>query len=266
MMNNTVQVGDRTALITGTTSGIGYELSRIFARNGFNLVLVSRDEKKLRAQKEALQSENRVAVHIIAKDLSDPHAPTEIIGEVRLQGLHVDILVNNAGFNESGPFLHTSLDRELAMLQVHVTALTHMTKLFLPGMIKRGFGKILNVGSTGSFTPCALDAVYCATKAYVLSFSNAIRAELSSAGVSVSTLCPGATNTEFARKANMESTKLFKGIVMEPKKVAETAFQGLMKNKKVIVPGFANKMLVASVPFTPGIMLDRVSLFLLKKK
>ena len=151
------------------------------------------------------------------------------------------------------------------MLQVHVTALTHMTKLLLPDMIKRGFGKILNVGSTGSFTPCALDAVYCATKAYVMSFSNAIRAELSGTGVSVSTLCPGATNTEFARKAKMESTRLFNGIVMEPQRVAEIAYQGLMKNKKVIVPGFANKMLVASIPFTPGIMLDWVSMFLLKR-
>jgi len=265
MASKGMQVGDRTALITGTTSGIGYELSRIIARNGVNLVLVSRDEKRLRAQKEALQSEYRVAVHIIAKDLSDPHAPAEIYSEVKRQGLHVDILVNNAGFNESGPFLHTSLDRELAMLQVHVTALTHMTKLLLPDMIKRGFGKILNVGSTGSFTPCALDAVYCATKAYVMSFSNAIRAELSGTGVSVSTLCPGATNTEFARKAKMESTRLFNGIVMEPQRVAEIAYQGLMKNKKVIVPGFANKMLVASIPFTPGIMLDWVSMFLLKR-
>jgi short-subunit dehydrogenase len=258
MTNNAVQVSDKTVLITGTTSGIGYELSRICARNGFNLVLVSRDEKKLRAQKEALQSEYRVAVRTVSRDLSDPSSPAEVFNEIKRQGL-------NAGFNESGPFLHTSLDKELAMLQVHVTALTHMTKLFLPDMIKRGFGKILNVGSTGSFTPCALDAVYCATKAYVLSFSNAIRAELSGTGVSVSTLCPGATNTEFARKARMESTRLFKGIVMEPKKVAETAFQGLMENKKVIVPGFANRMLVASIPFTPDGILDRVSVFLLKK-
>lgn len=265
MMSNAVQNSGRTALITGTTSGIGYELSRIFARNGFNLILVSRDENRLRAQKEALQSEQRVEVHIIAKDLSEPNAPREIAGEVKGQGLKVDVLVNNAGFNESGPFLNTSLDRELAMLRVHVTALTHLTKLFLPEMIKQGFGKILNVGSTGSFTPCALDAVYCATKAYVLSFSNAIRAEFSGTGVSVSTLCPGATKTEFARKANMESTRLFNGLVMDPKDVAEAAYYGLMKNKKVIVPGFANKMLVSSIPFTPGSMLDRVSMFLLKK-
>ncbi len=266
MASTGMQISDRTALITGTTSGIGYELSRIFARNRASLILVSRDEKKLQAQKENLQSEYGVEVNIIVKDLSDPNAPKEIANEVKGRGLKVDILVNNAGFNESGSFLQTSLDRELAMLQVHVTALTHLTKLLLPEMIRRGFGKILNVGSTGSFTPCALDAVYCATKAYVLSFSNAMRAELSGTGVSVSTLCPGATNSEFARKAKMESTRLFNGLVMDPQKVAEAAFHGLMKNKKVIIPGFANKMLVSSIPLTPGRVLDGISMYLLKRR
>lgn len=264
-MKKTGQYGGKTVLITGTTSGIGYELSNVFASQGFNQVLVSRNEQKLKTQAEALQSEYGISVHTVMKDLSEPGAPAEIYAEIRRMGIHVDILVNNAGFNESGPFSETSLQKELAMLQVHVASLTHMTKLFLPGMLKKKFGKILNLGSTGSFTPCPLDAVYCASKAYVLSFSNAIRAELSGTGVTVSTLCPGATNTEFARKANMESTLLFKKFVMEPKQVAEIAYRGLVKNKKTIIPGFSNRALVSSIPFTPDGILDKISISLLKR-
>lgn len=264
-MKKTGQYGGKTVLITGTTSGIGYELSNVFASQGVNQVLVSRNEQKLKAQAEALQSEYGISVHTVMKDLSEPGAPAEIYAEIRRMGIHVDILVNNAGFNESGPFSETSLEMELAMLQVHVASLTHMTKLFLPGMLKKKFGKILNLGSTGSFTPCPLDAVYCASKAYVLSFSNAIRAELSGTGVTVSTLCPGATNTEFARKANMESTLLFKKSVMEPKQVAEIAYRGLVKNKKTIIPGFSNRALVSSIPFTPDRILERISVSLLKR-
>jgi short-subunit dehydrogenase len=265
MKKNGQYDGGKTVLITGTTSGIGYELSRVFAAQGFNLVLVSRNEQKLRAQTEALQSEYGIAVHTVVKDLSEPSAPVEIFADVRRLGIHVDILVNNAGFNESGPFSETSLEQELKMLQVHVASLTHLTKLFLGGMLNKKFGKILNLGSTGSFTPCPIDAVYCASKAYVLSFSNAIRAELSGTGVTVSTLCPGATSTEFARKANMECTRLFRRFVMEPKQVAEIAYRGLMKNKKIIIPGLQNRVLVSSIPLTPDGILDKISIFLLKR-
>ena len=199
------------------------------------------------------------------KDLSEPGAADEVFSEVQREGLHVEILVNNACCNESGPFSETDIEKELKMLQVHIISLTHLTKLFLPGMLTKGFGRILNVGSTGSFAPCPIDAVYCASKAYVLSFSNAIRAELSGTGVTVSTLCPGATNTEFARKANMEKTLLFKKFVMEPKQVAETAYRGLMKNKKIIIPGFMNRLMVSSFTLTPDRMLDRISFALLKR-
>ncbi len=257
--------GKKTALITGTTSGIGYELSRIFTEHGFNLVLVSRSEQKLKTQAAALSSGGGVSVYPVVKDLSEPCAADEVFSEVLRQGLHIDILVNNAGLNESGPFSETDIKKELKMLQVHIISLTHLTKLFLPGMITKGFGRILNVGSTGSFAPCPIDAVYCASKAYVLSFSNAIRAELSGTGVTVSTLCPGATNTEFARKANMEKTLLFKKFVMEPKQVAEIAYRGLMKNKKIIIPGFLNRLMVSSFPLTPDRMLDRMSIALLKR-
>lgn len=264
-MKNKDQNKMRTALITGTTSGIGYELAKIFAQEGFNLVLVSRNEQKLNVQKENLKKRYEVEVYTIAKDLSEPKSPEKVFLDIQSQGIHVDILVNNAGFNESGPFYETSLEKELQMLQVHIASLTHLTKLFLPGMMKNNYGKILNLGSTGSFASCPLDAVYCATKAYVLSFSGAIRAELSGTGVTVSTLCPGATKTEFAKKANMENALLFKRFVMEPQEVAEIAYREFMRNRKVIIPGLYNRLLVLSIPFTPGMILDKISISLLKR-
>ncbi|MFQ6084377.1 MAG: SDR family NAD(P)-dependent oxidoreductase [Candidatus Aminicenantia bacterium] len=264
-MKNKDQNKKRTVLITGTTSGIGYELSKIFAMEGFNLVLVSRNEQKLNAQKEDLKKRYRVEVYTITKDLSEPKTPEEIFSDVQSKGVHIDILVNNAGFNECGPFYETSLEKELQMLQVHIASLTHLTKLFLPGMIKYKYGKILNFGSTGSFAPCPLDAVYCASKAYVLSFSSAIRVELLGTGVTVSTLCPGATKTEFAKKANMENTLLFKRFVMKPQAVAEIAYRKFMRNKKVIIPGLYNRILVLSIPFTPSKILEKISISLLKR-
>lgn len=264
-MKQKYNIGKKSVLITGTTSGIGYELSRIFAREGFNLVLVSRSEQGLKIQKESLQKRQGGEVLTIAKDLSDPKAPEAIFSVVKSHDIHIDILVNNAGFNESGPFYETRLEKELQMLQVHIATLTSLSKFFLPGMIKNKYGKILNLGSTGSFAPCPLDAVYCASKAYVLSFSNALRAELLGTGVTVTVLCPGATKTEFARKSNMESTLLFRRFVMEPDQVAEIAYYQLMRNKKVIIPGLYNRMLVLSIPFTPGRILDRISMLLLKR-
>jgi short-subunit dehydrogenase len=206
-----------------------------------------------------------IEVSTIAKDLASPKAAEEIFTEVQKLGKHIDILVNNAGFNESGPFCQTDAAKELEMLQVHVVSLTHLTKLFLAGMRQKGDGKVLNVGSTGSFAPCPLDAVYCATKAYVLSFSSAIRAELAGTGVSVSTLCPGATNTEFAKKANMENTMLFKRFVMDPEDVAHYAYRKFMKNKKIIIPGLFNRLLVLSIPVSPSLILDKVSAALLQR-
>ncbi|MDH5543776.1 MAG: SDR family oxidoreductase [Nitrospinota bacterium] len=266
-MKNKKQNETKTVLITGTTSGIGLELSKKFAKERFNLVLVSRNGEKLNSQKEDLERNYNVAIYVIAKDISEPNAPEEIFSAVKNQNIHVDILVNNAGFNESGKFHETMLDNELRMVQVHIMALTGLTKLFLPGMIKNNYGKILNLGSTGSFTPCPMDAVYCATKAYVLSFSSALRAELSGTGVTVSTLCPGATRTEFAKKANMENTLLFKILVMEPQIVAKIAYNQFMKkNRKVIIPGFYNRLLVLSIPFTPNKILEILSVFLLRRK
>lgn len=257
---------NRTVLITGASSGIGLELAKLFAKRGWNLALVARRKERLEKLALKLSERRSISAGVIARDLSAPSSPEEIFNELKRKAIHIDILVNSAGFNEAGPFCETSIEKELQMLQVHIASLTHLTKLFLPGMIKNKFGRILNIGSTGSFAPCPLDAVYCASKAYVLSFSNALRAELRGTGVTVSTLCPGATQTEFAEKAAMQNTLLFKSFVMNPEDVAEIAYHGLMRNTKVIVPGIYNRLLVSFFPITPARVLEKVSTVLLKRR
>jgi short-subunit dehydrogenase len=199
-----------TVLITGTTSGIGKAFAEKFASMGNNIILVSRNRDKLQHQQIDLQSRYQVSVRYIPCDLAEVNAADTIMEKIRSWGLSVDVLINNAGFNEAGCFTNTNLAKELDMIQIHIKALTALTKLFLPGMIARRHGRILNVGSTGSYMPCPNDAVYAATKAYVLSFSNGLYQELKGTGVTVTCLCPGATQTLFAEKANINNTLLFK--------------------------------------------------------
>jgi len=244
----------KTALITGPTTGIGYELSRLFARDGYDLILVSRDEGRLRALEQELKTRHRTKSHIVAKDLANGDTPREIHDLVKRQGISVDILVNNAGFQVYGSFSETPLDKELEMIQVHITGLTILTKLFLVDMLAKGSGRILNVGSTGSFVPGGpFNAVYCATKAYILSFSEAIAEELKETRITVTTLCPGATATEFAKRAGIEDIPLFryKCGVMDAGAVARAGYRALKRGQRSIVPGIANKMTVYSIKFAP---------------
>jgi len=216
-----------TVLITGTTSGIGKAFAEKFASMGNNLVLVSRNKDKLQHQQIDLQSRYQVSVEYISCDLTEVDAVEMIMEKICSWGLSIDVLVNNAGFNEAGCFMNTSLSNELNMIQVHIKALTALTKSFLPGMIKRGCGRILNIGSTGSYMPCPYDAVYAATKAYVLPFSNGLYQELKGTGVTITCLCPGATQTLFAEKANINNTLLFKFFVMQPEVVAAIGYNNL---------------------------------------
>jgi uncharacterized protein len=257
---------NKIVLITGTTCGIGYALAEIFAKNKFDIVLVSRNEEKLKKQKEYLSKNYSIKVHAFTKELSEVSAAEEIFKFTKNNNLQIDILINNAGFNESGTFYETDIVKEINMINVHVLTLTHLTKLFLYEMIKNKSGKILNLASTGAFAPCPLDAVYCATKAYVYNFSKAVNSELKGSGVSVSAVCPGATKTEFAGKADMENTMLFKNFVMPPEKVAETAYKKLMSNKAEIIPGLYNKVLVIFMRLTPYFILNKLSILLLKKR
>jgi uncharacterized protein len=240
-----------TALITGASSGIGLELARIFAREGYGLVLVARDQKRL----EKLAGELKPAsVQVIAKDLSQPDVPQEIHRQVP----RVDVLVNNAGFSDFGKFAETSLSEELKMIQVNMTAPVILTKLYLSGMIAARSGRIMNVASTAAFQPGPLMAVYYASKAFLLSFSEAIANELEGTGVIVTALCPGPTATEFQQRAKMQDSGLVKGKkIMDARTVAEAGYRGLMAGKTIVIPGLKNKLLAQSIRISPRSMVTK---------
>ena len=248
-----------TALITGATSGIGYELSKLFAHDGYDLVLVARDRERLEKTAARLRQQKGANVTVLAGDLALPDTPDRLCAELEQKSIAIDVLVNNAGFNVYGPFTETDLQKELQMIQVNMVSLTHLTKLLLPGMVKRGRGRILNVGSTGSFVPGPLNAVYCATKAYVLSFSDAIAEELAGSGVTVTALCPGATRTEFAQRAGMERTNLFQGPLMEGATVAATGYRALMRGRRSVIAGVMNKLTIFSIKFAPRFLVAKIS-------
>jgi len=247
----------QTALVTGASSGIGLELAREFAAGGYDLVLVARGEKKLEELAAELRDRHGVTARVVPKDLSDPRSPEEIFREA---GTTVDVLVNNAGFATFGPFIAADLHAELEELQLNVVALTHLTKKFLPGMLSRRRGGVLNVASTAAFQPGPLMAVYYATKAYVLSFSEALAEELRGSGVTVSVLCPGPTATGFSARADMQDSGLFKGMlqVSDARSVARAAYEGFRAGKRIVIPGLLNKVGAQSVRLTPRGLITRV--------
>ena len=252
----------KTALITGASTGIGYELSKCFAADRHNLVLVARQEPKLRQVAGELSGQFGVSAKIIVADLAKPEAPQKIVDEVNKDSLQIDYLVNNAGFGLGGKFAETDLAVELDMMQVNMTALVHLTKLFLPGMLARKSGKIMNVASTAAFQPGPLMAVYYATKAFVLSFSEAIANELAGTGVTVTALCPGPTQSEFQQRAHIENTRLIKGKfmgLMTSEAVARIGYHGFMQEKRLVIPGLMNKMGVQSVRFSPRRVATQVA-------
>jgi short-subunit dehydrogenase len=250
---------NQTALITGATSGIGLELAKIFAREGYPLVLVARGREKLLQLKEEFERSHDVPVKIIEKDLSKDTAPMEIYEELKREAIRVRILVNNAGSGVLGKFAATDLKAELDMIQLNVTSLTHLTKLFLRDMVADRSGKILNVASTAAFQPGPLMAVYYASKAYVLSFTEALANELEGSGVTATALCPGPTFTDFQKRSGMENTRLFRsGLTMDAATVAKAGFRGLMMGKTVVVPGWKNRIMVASLRLAPRGLVTKV--------
>ena len=240
-----------TALVTGASSGIGLDLSRELAKNGHDVVLVARTAAKLQEIAGQLQKSG-VTAHVIASDLSRPNAAEDIASELKRRNIEIDVLVNNAGYGLTGPFVENDLQRELAMIQVNIVALTHLTKLLLRPMVARRRGRILNVASTAAFQPGPLMAVYYATKAYVLSFSEAIADELRNSGVTVTALCPGPTQTGFAEVAKMTQSRLFTMMrPMSSEEVARAGFRGMMNGKRIVIPGAKNRMLVQSLRVSP---------------
>jgi uncharacterized protein len=241
----------KTALITGASNGIGRELAIRFAQDRHNVVLVARSEGKLNQLADQLRQQYGVTVTVIAKDLAGFHAPKEIYDQLQQAGIHINYLANNAGIGCFGHFVTNDIKQEMQMVDLNVRALTYMSKLFLPDMVKRRQGGILNVASTAAFQPGPLMANYYATKAYVLSLTEALANELKGTGVTISALCPGPTETGFVQEANMEGSKLFESGVMDAKTVAEMGYQGLMAGETVVIPGWKNKLIAMSVRLVP---------------
>ncbi len=241
----------KTALITGASSGIGLELAKIHASKGDNLVLVARSIDKLNQLKSEIESQFKVNVYNIVKDLSVINSPIEVYEEIKRNNIQIDYLINNAGFGDIGKFNDTRWEKELRMINLNITALTQLTKLFLNDMLARKQGKIMNVASTASFQPGPMMAVYFATKSYVLHLTEAINAEVKGSGVSLTALCPGPTESGFQAAAEIEQNMLFNKKNPTSKEVAEYGYKSMINGKAVAIHGFKNYLMANSVRFTP---------------
>jgi len=230
------------ALITGATAGIGYELARLFAADHFNVVLVARDEARLKKVAAELRTAHNVEGIVLSKDLSNSAAPGEIFDA--LKDSPVSVLVNNAGFGSQAAFAEEKLSLSLNMMRVNMDALVQLTRLFLPPMLSRRQGRILNVASTAGFQPGPFTNIYYATKAFVFSFSVALAEELAGTGITVTTLCPGFTKTEFHERAGFQRSSRWLSM-MSAHEVAQIGYRGLMSGKRIVIPGLRNKLTAA---------------------
>jgi len=258
---------NKTALITGASSGLGKEFALIHASHGDNLILIARSKDKLDTLKLELEKQFKISVYVIVKDLSVQYASKSVYDELQTQKIRVDYLINNAGFGDFGLFAESNLDKQLEMINLNVTCLTSLTRLFLPDMIQHKFGKILNVASTAAFQPGPTMSVYFATKAFVLSFSEAIANELQGTGVTVTALCPGATETGFKTAASLDESGLFKGNqIATSKEVAEFGYSKMIEGKTVAIHGLFNNLMAQSVRFAPRKMVTSIARMKLKTK
>lgn len=256
----------KTALITGASGGIGLELAKLFGRDGYNLILVARSAEKLKQVSAELQGQFGTKVNTIALDLAAASAAQVLCDRLQSDGFTIDVLVNNAGFGAHGEFATMTEAEILGQIQLNITALTHLTRLLLPGMLARRSGKIMNVASTAAFQPGPLMAVYYASKAYVLSFSEALANEVAGSGVVVNCFCPGATDTGFQKRAGMENSRLFKKIgAMKAEPVARDGYRGLMAGKTLVTSGLQNWLTAESVRFAPRRLTTAVSRWVAEK-
>lgn len=251
---------DDYALITGATSGIGYELAKIFAEHHYNLVIVARSEDRLDEIAADFMARYGIYVLPIAQDLFNREAPFEIYDEVTARGITVNVLVNNAAQGLYGQFVDTDISAELDILQLNVGAYLVLTKLFLQEMVDRGEGKILNVSSIASKLPGPYQAVYHGTKAFIHSFTEAIRAETEGTGVTITSLLPGPTDTDFFHKAKMEDSKLLAHKLEDPAEVARDGFQAVMEGEDMRISGLKYKAQIAASNLTPDHLLAKTML------
>jgi hypothetical protein len=242
-----------TAIVTGASSGIGRELARLLAADGHHVTLVARDRSRLEQVAAELRERHGGEAVVVVADLAEPGAPETIVRDVEGAGRDVAVLVNNAGLGSCGPFADAELGRELAIVQVNVTALVHLTGLVVPGMVRRRAGRILNVASTAAFQPGPLMATYYASKAFVLSFSEALDAELAGSGVTVTCLCPGPTRTEFQQRAGMTGIPVASGFppMMDGATVARAGLRAMRRGARLVIPGLLNRLAVFSLRLGP---------------
>ncbi len=249
-------------LITGASSGIGRELARLFAADGSRLVLVARQQDKLAELAAELAGKHQTQAQLIPADLSRPGSAGEVADALAQRHVDVDVLVNNAGFGAHGTVAGIGADRQADVINVNVVALTQLTALLLPAMLERRRGAILNVASTAAFQPGPHQAVYCATKSYVLSFTEALAEETRGSGVRVSCLAPGATDTGFAAQAGLTGTRLFRFGAMDAARVARAGHRGLRRGKTLIIPGAGNRILAFTTRLTPRALVTRIVAYL----
>lgn len=247
-------------LITGASGGIGYDLAILAAAEGKNLVIVARTSDKLNQLAETIRKNNKSEVISIASDLSDEEGVNKLISEISAKNIHIDTLINNAGFGDFGDFANADLPKNMEMIRLNISALTQLSHFALQGMMKEGNGRILNVASTAAFMPGPGMAVYYASKAYVLSFSEALTRELKGSGITVTTLCPGPTDTSFASAAGLGKSLMHRMLPPATSlQVAKAGYKAMMKGKAIEIPGFMNKLSAITPGFTPrGIVRNMI--------
>jgi len=253
----------KTCLITGASSGIGKETAYVFAKNGYNLILAARRIENLNSIKIEILQKYNCEVDVINIDLSKQNSAEELYNKVLNLRNQPDVLINNAGFGVGGYFLETDLKKEEDMLILNMVTLTKLTKFFIKDMIKKNNGHIINIASTAAFQPIPLMACYAATKAYVKSFSEAIAFELKDTGIKVTSICPGATSSEFSKVANVEKSNLFKN-VPSSEELANFIYNSMMRNKTTAIHGFKNKFLAASSKFMPKKLVASITMKMVK--
>jgi len=238
-----------TALVTGASAGLGVEFAKLCAAGGYDVVLVARSAERLAELAVSLAKTHGVKARPLVADLSDPAAPPEIFAQLRESP--IDILINNAGLGVRGPYAETDWARESGLIQVNMVALAHLTKLFLPEMVRRRTGRILNVASTAAFVPGPFMALYYASKAFVLSFSEALSNEVEGTGVTVTVVSPGPTRTEFAKAAGIANSSLFHGPTMGADEVARIGYDAMMAGKSSVIAGARNRWMIRGTRLVP---------------
>ncbi len=251
MMAKMKDIQNRTALVTGASSGLGVDFAKELAKHGANLILVARREERLKTVAEQIKQEFGVDVDVIPMDLAQPDAPKALYDQLKQSGKQVDVLVNNAGFGLYGEFNDLSWEKHQQMLELDIVALTHLTKLFVPDMVARKFGAVLQVASIAAYQPAPTYASYAGAKSYVLLFSEALDHELHGTGVNVTTVSPGVTATEFLKVAGQSPTFYQRMVMMQSPEVARQGINALLRQRRSVVPGFFNAFSAFLMRFIP---------------